>query len=80
MLFIDLQTCCSGPIEFDVAHAPTEVSEHYRDADPELVGACRILSLAMVAAWRWDRADDFPDGRQMGVSLLSELRAGIDGN
>ena len=26
LLFIDLETCCRGPVEFDVAHAPDEVS------------------------------------------------------
>ena len=25
LLFIDLETCCRGPVEFDVAHAPVEV-------------------------------------------------------
>src|SRR5881409_3231997 len=28
-LFIDLETCCRGPVEFDLAHAPEEVSEQY---------------------------------------------------
>src|SRR5882757_1663005 len=26
LLFIDLETCCRGPVEFDLAHAPEEVS------------------------------------------------------
>ena len=29
LLFIDLETCCRGPVEFDIAHAPEDVSEHY---------------------------------------------------
>lgn len=29
LLFIDFETCCRGPIEFDVAHAPDDVSMHY---------------------------------------------------
>ena len=28
-LFIDLETCCRGPVEFDLAHVPQEVSERY---------------------------------------------------
>lgn len=32
-LFIDFETCCRGPIEFDVAHLPDEVSAHYPDVD-----------------------------------------------
>jgi Ser/Thr protein kinase RdoA (MazF antagonist) len=78
LLFVDLETCCRGPVEFDIAHAPEEVSEHYSDADQDLLRQCRILILAMVAAWRWDRADQFPDGRRMGIELLSQLRAALD--
>ena len=32
-LFIDLETCCRGPVELDLAHVPEEVSERYPDAD-----------------------------------------------
>jgi hypothetical protein len=78
LLFVDLETCCRGPVEFDIAHVPDEVSEHYGDADQELVGMCRILVLAMVAAWRWDRDDQFPNGRQMGTEFLSQIRAALD--
>ena len=62
--FIDLETCCRGPVEFDLAHVPEAVSARYPGADPDLVRECRILVLAMVAAWRWDRDDEFPDGRR----------------
>jgi aminoglycoside phosphotransferase (APT) family kinase protein len=61
-LFIDLETCCLGPIEFDVAHAPAEVSVLYPGVDQTLLQESRRLVLAMVAAWRWDVADEFPDG------------------
>src|SRR5262245_10361892 len=75
-LFIDLETCCRGPIEFDLAHVPEEVSECYSGADQELLGACRVLVLAMVAAWRWDLDDQLPDGKRAGDKLLGALRAG----
>jgi hypothetical protein len=78
LLFADLETCCRGPVEFDVAHVPEEVSEHYPDADQELLRECRILMLAMVAAWRWDRDDQFPNRRRAAAELLSELRAGLE--
>jgi Ser/Thr protein kinase RdoA (MazF antagonist) len=76
-LFIDLETCCRGPIEFDLAHAPEEVTALYPGADPDLVNVCRLLVLAMVTTWRWDRADQFPNGRQLGLDGLAELRAAI---
>ena len=75
-LFIDLETCCRGPVEFDLAHVPEEVSERYPGADQELLGECRILVLAMVAAWRWDPGDQFPNGRRAARELLSALREG----
>src|SRR5207248_6499075 len=59
--FIDLETCCRGPVEFDVAHVPEEVSERYPVADKELLRDCRMLVLAMVAAWRWDIGDQLPN-------------------
>ncbi len=65
-LFLDLETCCRGPVEFDLAHVPEEVSEHYPGADQELLGQCRGLVLAMIAAWRWDRDDQFPNGQGAG--------------
>jgi aminoglycoside phosphotransferase (APT) family kinase protein len=74
--FIDLETCCRGPVEFDLAHVSEEVSERYSDADRELLRECRILVLAMVAAWRWDPGDQLPNGQRAARELLSALREG----
>nr|WP_238412446.1 phosphotransferase [Saccharothrix deserti] len=76
LLFIDFETCCRGPIEFDVAHVPEEVSARCPDIDQVLLAECRRLVLAMVAAWRWDLRDEFPDGHQHGRNILSLLRQG----
>ena len=75
-LFIDLETCCRGPIEFDLAHVPEAVIEHYPGVDQALLSECRALVLAMVAAWRWDAGDQFPNGRQWAQDLVSALRKG----
>jgi thiamine kinase-like enzyme len=75
LLFIDLETCCRGPVEFDLAHAAEEVGEHYSGLDQGLLRECRILVLAMITAWRWDRGDQFPNGRQLGTESLSQIRA-----
>jgi Ser/Thr protein kinase RdoA (MazF antagonist) len=76
LLFIDLETCCRGPVEFDLAHAPEEVGERYPDADQDLLGQCRLLVLAMVTAWRWDAGDQFPNGQRAARELLGALRRG----
>jgi hypothetical protein len=74
--FIDLETCCRGPVEFDLAHVPEDVSERYADADEELLSDCRGLVLAMVAAWRWDPGDQFPNGQRAARLLIGALREG----
>ncbi|MFJ3337962.1 phosphotransferase enzyme family protein [Streptomyces sp. NPDC086766] len=80
LLFIDFETCCRGPVEFDLAHAPEEVSEHYPGVDQDLLRECRILVLAMVTSWRWDRDDRLPGGRRLGTEWLGRIRAALDRN
>jgi hypothetical protein len=75
-LFIDFETCCRGPVEFDLAHVPEPVCEQYPGIDQGLLDECRQLVLAMVAAWRWDAGDQFPNGRQWGEEFLRVLREG----
>jgi Ser/Thr protein kinase RdoA (MazF antagonist) len=78
LLFIDLETCCRGPVEFDLAHAPEEVSEHYPGVNHDLLRRCRILVLAMITTWRWDRGDQLPNGRRLGAEWLRQIRAARD--
>ncbi|HEV7654128.1 MAG TPA: aminoglycoside phosphotransferase family protein [Mycobacteriales bacterium] len=79
-LFIDLETCCRGPVEFDLAHAPEQVSEHYPAADPDLLRRCRILTLAIATTWRWDRDDQLPNGRQLRIQWLDQIQAALGHN
>jgi thiamine kinase-like enzyme len=74
--FIDLETCCRGPVEFDLAHVPEEVSVNYPGADQQLLRECRRLVLGMVAAWRCDPRDEFPDGERARRELIGALRGG----
>ncbi len=53
LVFIDLETCCRGPVEFDLAYVPEEVSVLYRStrstAAPRMPGpdACDGRSMAL---------------------------------
>ena len=85
LLFVDLETCCRGPVELDIAHAtvgasgpPAEVGAHYAGADRALVRECWILMLAMVTAWRCEPGDDLPDGRAMARDWIRQLRATVE--
>ena len=80
LLFVDLETCCRGPVEFDLAHAPEGVGGHYPGVSQGLLRACRILVLAMVTTWRWDRGDQLPNGRQLGTEWLGQIRAALGRN
>ena len=77
-LFIDFETCCRGPVAFDVAHAPEEVGAHCPGLDQDVLRQCRTLVLAVVTTWRWDRDDQFPDGRRLGAEWLRQIRAALD--
>ncbi|MFC9325556.1 aminoglycoside phosphotransferase family protein [Kitasatospora sp. NPDC057015] len=77
-LFIDLATCCRGPVEFDLAHAPEDVARHYAGADHELVHRCRAVDWAMFSAWRWRRDDQLPDRDHWRVAGLDLVRAALD--
>ncbi|WP_399885347.1 phosphotransferase [Streptomyces sp. BBFR51] len=77
-LFIDLATCCRGPVEFDLAHAPEEVGQHYAGADQGLIHRCRALNWAMFSAWRWRRDDQMPDRGHWRVEGLNQVRAALD--
>ncbi|MFD8375857.1 aminoglycoside phosphotransferase family protein [Streptomyces sp. NPDC059688] len=77
-LFVDLATCCRGPVEFDLAHAPDGVAEHYAGADPDLLHRCRAVDWAMFSAWRWRRTDRMPDRDHWREEGLALVRASLD--
>lgn len=76
-LFVDLATCCRGPVEFDLAHAPEEVAKHYAGADQSLLDRCRALNWALFSAWRWRRDDRMPDRDHWRAEGLDRVRAAL---
>jgi hypothetical protein len=77
-LFVDLGECCRGPIEFDVAHAPEAVEEHYPGVDHGLIHQCRILMWALFTTWRWRHDDQLPDGHYWRIEGLRQVRSALD--
>jgi hypothetical protein len=89
LLFVDLETCCRGPVEFDIAHgllpsedgrvlAAKEVCEHYPAANEDVVDQCRILIWAMITTWRWQRGDQLPNGSYWRIEGVNQLQAALD--
>jgi phosphotransferase family enzyme len=73
--FIDLETCCRGPVEFDLAHAPDEVAACYPGVDHDLLRDCRLLMLAIITMWRWDPGDQLPGGRELATEWTAQIRS-----
>ncbi|WP_030622719.1 phosphotransferase [Streptomyces sclerotialus] len=76
-LLVDLATCCRGPVEFDLAHAPEDAGKHYAGADLDLIHQCRALNWALFSAWRWRRNDQMPDRDHWRVEGLNRVRAAV---
>jgi len=72
--WIDFESCCVGPLEWDLAFQSAEVSAAFSDVDAELLGRLRRLNSARVATWCWGTAR-FPEMRRHGERHLQALRA-----
>jgi hypothetical protein len=54
--FIDLETACTGPLEWDLAHVGGRAAHAYPGGfDPAVLGVCRALVSVKTAAWCWAR-------------------------
>ena len=89
LLLIDLETCCHGPVDFDVAHGllpdddgvalDTEaVCTAYPGVDPEVVQRAKALIWAMITTWRWQHGDRLPGRDRWRVEGLDRLRRALD--
>ncbi|WP_279583275.1 aminoglycoside phosphotransferase family protein [Fodinicola feengrottensis] len=76
-LFIDLETCQRGPVEYDLAYVPEDVAEQYPGADQDLVHQFRILMWAGVTTMRWNRDDQYPGRDHWRIEALHQLRAAL---
>ena len=52
--FIDFETTCIGPLEWDLAHTAPDTEPHYADvANARLLATCRAMVSVKTAAWCW---------------------------
>jgi len=70
--WIDFESCCVGPIEWDLAFQPDAVDVHLIDIDHALFALLRRLNSARVATWCL--ASDLPGMRAHGEVHLALLR------
>lgn len=77
--FIDFETTCIGPVEWDLAHTSPATANHYAGAvDIPLLQTCRNLVRVKTAAWCWANVHrgDLRDHAETHMAHLQETFAG----
>ncbi len=76
--WIDFESCCVGPLEWDLAFLSPEARRGFPDIDTNLLRRLGRLNSARVATWCWGRTR-YPEMRRHGELHLGLLRAEADG-
>jgi Ser/Thr protein kinase RdoA (MazF antagonist) len=71
--WLDFESCCIGPLEWDLASLPTAVSDRFPEIDTALLKVLARLNSARVATWCGGQAR-FPEMRRHGEVHLAILR------
>jgi molybdopterin-guanine dinucleotide biosynthesis protein A len=72
--WIDLDTVCRGPLEWDLAHLPDEAAREFPDARADALAAARDLVSAEVALWCWHTYGRAPQVDEAAHFHLGRLR------
>jgi Ser/Thr protein kinase RdoA (MazF antagonist) len=71
--WIDFESACQGPLEWDLAFLSDDVRATFRDVDVQLLELLITLKSAFIAAWCWVQAR-FPEMRGHGERHLDLVR------
>lgn len=72
--WIDLDTVCRGPLEWDLAHLPAEAAAVFPEADPASLELARDLVSAEVAVWCWHSYGRAPEVDEAAHFHLDRVR------
>jgi hypothetical protein len=76
--FIDFETTCLGPVEWDLAHTSQETADSYPGTiDAQLLQTCRDLVRVKTTAWCWADVDrgDLREHAEMHLAYLKKTFA-----
>lgn len=76
--FIDFETTCTGPVEWDLAHTSADTVDHYSGAvNTQLLETCRDLVRVKTAAWCWAdvHRGDLREHAETHLAYLKEMFA-----
>jgi Phosphotransferase enzyme family len=74
--WLDLESACSGPLEWDLASLPDESASAFEQVDDELLALLRRAKSLCVAVWCWRQPDRAPEVGEAAHVHLRLLRAG----
>jgi molybdopterin-guanine dinucleotide biosynthesis protein A/GNAT superfamily N-acetyltransferase len=74
-VWIDLDTACRGPLEWDLAHLPEAAADAFPEAHPEALAVARELVSAEVAVWCWRTYGRAPEVDEAARYHLRRQRA-----
>lgn len=76
--FIDLETACRGPVEWDLCHLDPAVADAYAPGhSPAALTVARLVVSAMVSALCWEAVNRGPDMRWHAEHHLTAVRAAM---
>jgi Ser/Thr protein kinase RdoA (MazF antagonist) len=75
--WIDFESCCVGPLEWDLAFLPPDALTAFPEVDLELFALLRLLNSARVATWCLAQAR-FPEMRRHGEVHLALVHGWAD--
>lgn len=74
--WIDFESCCTGPLEWDLAFQPDGLASYFDEVDIDLLALLRRLNSARVATWCWAQAG-YSEMRRHGELHLAQLRSSV---
>jgi hypothetical protein len=74
--WLDLESACLGPLEWDLASLPSDAAGVFDSVDEELLALLRRAKSLCVAVWCWRQPDRAPEVREAAHVHLRLLRAG----
>ncbi|MDE3202844.1 MAG: hypothetical protein KGQ66_01330 [Acidobacteriota bacterium] len=78
LLFIDFETACTGPREWDLCHTDSAVAETYQGSFSEAaLDQARLVVSAMTSALCWEGIDRGPDMRFHAEHHLAQVRTAL---
>ncbi|HVM10003.1 MAG TPA: hypothetical protein VM345_16170 [Acidimicrobiales bacterium] len=74
VVWVDLESCCAGPREWDFAIFDSTATDDRPDVDRALLHDLRVLNAARFATWQTRLMDRFPDLRELADVHLAFVR------